>query len=290
MPLMPESITQSEMDHTNDAVVKIAPVSNTQILKNSTQLSETFSEQSLATSPKPVIWTPRFIIIFALALIIGLSVASLLTQGMLNGYYPPQAVLLVLVALALGGWIAVARLVRSLWTRMGGIFGSIWAVFTGISLVISLLPIDPGSPILLHLSASTNSALLGSYICLSIDRTPFYRWDSWFFRLAPILGGCAVAATYFLFPADPPSFINLESATVTVILILCVLIWWTRPSCWRSQPGLAFLFGTTPFILLLLTLLNVTDKEGHLFFLTQVALLSLLLGILRVLQGEIQNR
>ena len=128
---MPESITQSEMDHTSDAVVEIAPVSNTEILKNSTQLSETFSEQSLPTSPKPVIWTPHFIIIFALALIIGLSVASLLTQGMLNGYYPPQAVLLVLVALALGGWIAVARLVRSLWTRMGGIFGSIWAVFKG---------------------------------------------------------------------------------------------------------------------------------------------------------------
>lgn len=287
---MPESITQSEMDSTNDAVVEIAPVHNTQTPKNSTQLSETFSEQVVPTSPKPVIWTPRFIIIFALALIIGLSVASLLTQGMLNGYYPPQAVLLALVALALGGWIAVARLVCSLWTRIGGVFGSIWAVFTGISLVISLLPIDSGSPLLLHLSASTNSALLGSYICLSIDRTPFYRWDSWFFRLAPILGGCAVAATYFLFPADPPSFINLESVTVTVILILCVLIWWTRPSCWRSQPGLAFLFGTTPFILLLLTLLNVTDKEGHLFFLTQVALLSHLLGILRVLQGEIQNR
>jgi hypothetical protein len=287
---MPESITQSEMDHTTDAVVEIAPVSTTQTPENSTQLSETSSEQPLPTSPKPVTWTPRFIVIFALTLIIGLSVASLLTQGMLNGYYPPQAVLLILVALALGGWIAVAILARSLWIRVGGIFGSIWAIFTGISLAISLLPIDPGSPILLHLSASTNSALLGSYLCLSIDRTPFYPWDGWFFRLAPILGGCAVAAIYFFFPTDATSFRNLESATITVTLILCILIWWARPSCWRSQPGLTFLFGMTPFILLLLTLPTLTDREGQFFFFTQVALLSLLLGILRTVQGEIHNR
>jgi hypothetical protein len=290
---MAESITQPEMDHPSDEVVEtveIAPTSNTHVPENSIQPLEDSLELSLSHDSAPIIWTPRFIVIFALTLVVGLSVASLLTQGMLNGYYPPQAVLLTLVMLALGGWIAVVILVRSLWVRIGGLFASIWAIFMGIHLVVSLLPIDPNASILLHLNASTNSALLGAYICLSIDRTPFYRWDGWFFRLAPLLGAGVVAARYFLLPTDIHSLRNLESTTLTVALILCILVWWTRPSCWKSQPGITFLFGTTPFILLLLSLPGITDREGHFFFFTQVALLALLLGILRTLQAEIRAR
>lgn len=290
---MAESITQPEMNHTNDVAVEtveIASASNTQTSEHSIQLSEG-PAGPYPGEQGPIIWTPRFVVIFALALVIGLSTASLLTQGMLNGYYPPQAVLLILATLVLGGWIAVVILTCSLWVRIGGVFGSIWAIFTGIYFVVTLLPIDPNSSILLHLNASTNSALLGSYICLSIDHTPFHRWDGWFFRLAPTLGACAVAAIFFLLPAaDPHSFRNLESATATVTLILCILVWWTRPSCWKSQPGVTFLFGTTPLILFLLHLPNITDRAGHFFFFTQLALLSLLLGILRVLQGEIIAR
>jgi hypothetical protein len=290
---MAESITQPEMDRPNEGVVEtveITPSGNTHIAENSRLLLENSLELSLSQNSTPIIWTPRFVVIFALTLVIGLSAASLLTQGMLNGYYPPQAILLALVLFALGGWIAVVLLVRSFWIRIGGIFGGIWAMFMGIYLGVTLLPIDPHASILLHLNASTNSALLGSYICLSIDRTPFHRWDGWFFRLAPILGASAVAAGYFLLPADIHSLGTLESTTVTVTLILCILVWWTRPSCWRSQPGVTFLFGTTPFILLLLSLPGITDREGHFFFFTQVALLSLLLGILRVAQEGIVER
>jgi hypothetical protein len=289
---MTESITQPEMGHPNDGgveTVEIAPISKRQVSENSAQLPDDPSELPLAHNSTPIIWTPRFIVIFALTLVIGLSISSLMTQGMLNGYYPPQAILLTLVIFALGGWIAVVILIRSLWVRAGGIFGSIWAIFMGIHLGVSLLPIDPNASILLHLSASTNSALLGSYICLSIDRTPFHRWDGWFFRLAPILGIGAVAAGVFLLPADMHSLRNLESATVSVTLILCILVWWVRPSCWRGQPGVTFLFGTVPFILFLLNLPGITDREGHFFFFTQVALLSLLLGIMRVLQGGIKG-
>jgi hypothetical protein len=286
---MAESNSQPETDQTGDVVVEIAPSSNTQVLENRTQPLEDALELAPDNEPTPIIWTPRFIVIFALTLVIGLSAASVLTQGMLNGYYPPQAVLLVLVTLALGGWIALVVRARSWWLRMGGIFGSIWAIFTGIHLVVSLLPIDPTASILLHLNASTNSALLGCSICLSMDRTPFHRWDGWFFRLAPVLGVCAVAASYLLLPADIRSFRNLESATVTATLILCILVWWMRPSCWKSQPGATLLFGIPPFILLVLTLPSLTDREGSFFFFTQVALLSLLLGILRVLQGALRG-
>jgi hypothetical protein len=284
---MTESITQPEMGRPNDGgveTVEIAPISNRQLSVSSVEFSEDTSEPPPVQNSAPIIWTPRFVVIFALTLVIGLSTASLVTQGMLNGYYPPQAILLTLVIFALGGWIAVAIFVRSLWVRVGSIFGCIWAVFMGIYLVVSLLPIDPNASILLHLNASTNSALLGSYICLSIDRTPFNRWDGWFFRLAPLLGVGVVAAGYFLFPSDTSSLRDLENTTVNVTLILCILIWWVRPSCWRSQPGVTFLFGTTPFILCLLTLPGIEDREGHFFFFTQVALLSLLLGIMRVLQ------
>jgi hypothetical protein len=290
---MTESITQPEMGRPDDRgveMVEIAPVSNRQISVSSVQFPDDTSEPSLGQNSTPIIWTPRFVVIFALTLVIGLSAASLLTQGMLNGYYPPQAILLTLVIFALGGWIAVAIFVRSLWVRVGGIFGCIWAVFMSIYLVVSLLPIDPNASILLHLNASTNSALLGSYICLSIDRTPFHRWDGWFFRLAPLLGVGAVAAGYFLLPSDISSLRNLENTTVSVTLILCILIWWIRPSCWRSQPGVTFLFGAAPFILFLLTLPGIKDREGHFFFFTQVALLSLLLGIMRVLQEGIVGR
>ena len=290
---MAESITQPEMDRPHDGrveTVEIALMGKRQAAENSVRFSDDSPELSLTHNSTPIIWTPRFVVIFALTLVIGLSTASLLTQGMLNGYYPPQAILLTLVLFTLGGWVAVVLLVRSLWMRIGGIFGSIWAIFMGIYLVISLLPIDPTASILLHLNASTNSALLGSYICLSIDRTPFHRWDGWFFRLAPILGVSAVAAGYFLLPADLPSLRSLESTTVTVTLILCILVWWVRPSCWRSQPSVTFLFGTTPFILFLLHLPGITDREGHFFFFMQVALLSLILGIMRVLQGGIKGK
>lgn len=291
--VMTESITQPEMGRPDDGgveTVEIPPISDRQISVSSVQFSDDTSEPSLVQNSTPIIWTPRFVVIFALTLVIGLSIASLLTQGMLNGYYPPQAILLTLVIFALGGWIAVAIFVRSLWLRVGGIFGCIWAVFMGIYLVVSLLPIDPTASILLHLNASTNSALLGSYICLSIDHTPFHRWDGWFFRLAPLLGVGAVAAGYFLLPSDISSLRNLENTTVSVTLILCILIWWIRPSCWRSQPGVTFLFGAAPFILCLLTLPGIKDREGHFFFFTQVALLSLLLGIMRVLQEGIVGR
>src|SRR5438105_14103966 len=81
---MTESITQPEMDCPNDSgveTIEIAPIGNRQVLVNSAQFSDDSSELPLAYNSTPIIWTPRFVVIFALTLVIGLSTASLLTQG-----------------------------------------------------------------------------------------------------------------------------------------------------------------------------------------------------------------
>src|SRR6266704_2273662 len=51
-----------------------------------------------STTPSTVIWTPRFMVIFALTLAMGLSAESVLTQGWTSHYYAGQWVLMGHVA------------------------------------------------------------------------------------------------------------------------------------------------------------------------------------------------
>jgi hypothetical protein len=146
----------------------------------------------LATFPEDkqvVIWTPDFIVIFALLLVTGLSVASILTQGWLNGLYSSSKILLTYAVLIFGTWFTIVIKARSLWVRVGAVFSCIWALFNTFAITLS---IDPQASLIVHLNAATNSALLAAYICLSVARTPLRRWDNWFFRLAPISGGIAI--------------------------------------------------------------------------------------------------
>ena len=236
-----------------------------------------------------VIWTPRFIVLFFLTLVIGLSAESLLTQGWLNGAYRAEWVLLAHALFILTCLIAVIIQSHSLWMRMGCIFGCIWAVFTGASNVITLLGISGRSIIILQLQAAMACALFAMYICFSTHRIQFRRWDSIFFWLSPPVGGAAVALLYVLARTDPYHTRVLVNATITVLLWLCVAIWWIRPSCWRSQPCITFLFGIAPLLILLLPQLNTGDHSTY-FFLSQVLLLCILLGIMRVRQGEIRHQ
>jgi hypothetical protein len=141
-----------------------------------------------AASTAPIIWTPNFIVIFALLLAIGLSMGSVLTQGWLNKYYPAEVILLIYTALIFIRWCLVILRARSSWIRIGAIFSAIWTIFSGLNFVISLIAIDPHAPIIAHLNVTTNSALLAAYICLSTARMPSNRWDSRFFTVAPIVG------------------------------------------------------------------------------------------------------
>lgn len=237
---------------------------------------------------KPIIWTPRFIVLFFFTVVIGLSVESLLTQGWLNRAYRAEWVLLAHALLLLACLIVVVVRSRSMWLRVGSSFGCVWAVFTGASYIVALLGVNERSAIALQFQAVMACALLGMSICFSTHRIPFRRWDSLFFWLAPPLGGCAVAILYALSRTDPHHSRVLVHATTTVLLSLCVAIWWIRPSCWRSQPCITFLFGVAPLLLLLLPVLNA-DTIGTQFFFSQVLLLCILLGVMRVLQGEIHN-
>ena len=255
-------------------------------LEDKAQIIEARRKTETLASQPLISWTPLFIVIFTLLLVIGLSAASLLTQGWLNHYYAGEWILLSYVALVSCCWISVIVLAHSTWMRIGGIFGILWAIFTSISFMLSLLSIDPHSTILTHLSAATNSSLLIAYICLSIDDTPFHRWDGWFFSFAPLVGGCVLAIIYLLTPAQMHSLNILENMISTMLLTLCILVWWMRFSCWKTRPGPTLLFGLVPTIWLLFALPNTNDT---IFFFSQVALLCLLLGLLRTLQGRLKR-
>src|SRR5260370_33765285 len=92
-----------------------------------------------------VIWTPRFIVIFVLTLVIGLSIESLLTQGWLNHLYTGQWIFQAHVILIFFCWLALAVLAHTGWVRIGSIFGCIWALFMTLNLIIIALNADPTS-------------------------------------------------------------------------------------------------------------------------------------------------
>jgi hypothetical protein len=252
-----------------------------------------------------IIWTPRFIVIFALTLVLCLSIESLLTQGWLNGYYSGLRVFQVHVVFVCLGWLALLVLTHSSWIRIGSVFGIIWALFMIIYIIIYSLNTDLALRVHTLINAATCIALLGSYICLSIDKMPINRLDAWLFGLAPIVVCIAITFIYFLTPANERSLISLENAIATIALILSLLVWWIRPTSWKSQPGPTFLFGCVPLILLILALLAKEFNPSNYFlakvlsrpvpylltndsnfFFSQVALLCLFLGIMRVLQFE----
>jgi hypothetical protein len=195
--------------------------------------------------------------------------------------------LLAHVALVSICWIAIIVRARSSWVRLGAVFGCVWAVFLSIFLVITLNRISPNVPVLPLLNTAFSSALLGCYICLSIDRTPVYRWDTWFFSIAPIVAACSVIAAFFLGPSDSRSLSTVEVGIIATATVLSLLVWWLRPSCWKTQPGPTFLFGAASLILLLLAIPGLSDNDTN-FFLRQVMLLCILLAAMRTLQSELR--
>jgi hypothetical protein len=270
---------------------------------------EQTGQADTATAHPQIIWTPRFIVICALALVSGLSIASLLTQGWLNGIYTGQSVFQVYLILIIIGWLALLLFAHSNWIRTGSIFGCIWALFMTLNIILSTQHSDLASRVQALVNAATCIALLGSYICLSIDNTPFSSVDAWFFGLAPVVGSIAVALIYVLVPLDERSLNIVENAIASVALVLSLLVWWIRSSSWKTKPGPTFLFSCVPLIFLLLAISgtgfdpsnyflanvllrpipNLSTNETN-FVISQVALLCLLLGLMRVLQAECRSR
>ena len=258
------------------------------------------ADEQVPTAPVGVIWTPRFIIIFALLLVLGLSLASLLTQGWLNGYYSGQWVFQTQVLLVSLGWLALLVVTSSRWLRLASIFGLAWTFFMTVNILIQSMLADSALLQLSHVNAATCLLFLGCYLCLALDRVSFTRWDAWLLGLLPLIGITA-AALEFLLLGDH-SFTGLEESIATIALVLSMLVWWLRPSCWTAEPAPTLLFGLVPFILLILNLasngynalnffLTRVIRDPHSvdqanFFFSQVVLLCLALGIARLAQGE----
>src|SRR5579859_277791 len=250
-----------------------------------------------------VIWTPHFIILFAVTLASGLSLESLLTQGWAIRWFTGIWIFLGHLALVSAGWIILLRVSRSRWMRLGAIFGLIFVVFVTINNTLQAILFQPSNYLLAHVNVVTFLALAGCSICFAIDRLPVGRWDAWVLGLTPVLGVVLLVPVYILH--SDRSMAGLENSISVVALILGTLIWWVRPTCWRNAPCPTLLFGGVSLLLLLLDMVyigngsfnffpvHVTETASAtfssrqtVFFFSQVVLLCLLLAIMRLVQSE----
>ena len=250
-----------------------------------------------------VIWTPRFIVLFAVTLALGLSLESLLTQGWAIRWFTGIWVFLPHLILVSGGWITLWRVSRSRWIRLGAVFGLTFVTFVTINILLQAILFQPSNYLLAHVNVLTFLALAGCYICLTIDRLPMGRWDAWVLGLTPVLGVVLLVPVYILH--SDRSLAGLENSISVVALILSTLIWWIRPTCWRNAPGPTLLFGCVPLLLLLLDVVYVSNGSFNffpvhvtqnatatfnsrqtVFFFSQVVLLCLLLAVMRFVKSE----
>ena len=234
-----------------------------------------------------VIWTPRFILLFVLTAITGLSAASILTEAWMNNHYHSSLILSGYVLVILITFIILTRFTHSMWMRLGTLFGYLWAIF---SLVTFFLPTTGLiSLIRVQLLAAASSTLLGFYVCISTHRTPHRRWDTFLFWLAPPLGACILIIYVLFHPVSGEHLRGLVETATTILLVFGSGIWWLRPSCWRTQACSTFLFGLAPPIMIFVNYW-AGDALGTRLFLSQLALLCILLGLLRVIQTERTER
>ncbi len=123
VPPVADSTAQPDTDHTeeSDQISETTTESSEQPIQETQEAQEapiagvSSVTPSVSAPTTTIIWTPRFMVIFALTFVFGLSAESLLTQGWLNGFYPTYWVLLAHIALITGCWIAVIVLARSWW-------------------------------------------------------------------------------------------------------------------------------------------------------------------------------
>jgi len=296
---MAESVTQQGTDHTEK------PKSGLTTQESKPRGEHSSALDAASTSQTGGIWTPFFMVTFAAILVLGLSAEGLFAEGWMVHFYSGQWIMQAHVIIAGIVWLALTVLARSDWVRIGGIFGCIWAIFMSIDITIISVSSNQASPLIPHVNAALCIALLGAYICLSMDQIPFHRWDALFFGLAPIGGILAVALAYFLSPVDARPLGLFEGYVAMTALVLSTLVWWLRPSCWKAQPGPTFFFGIAPLILLLLAIPNIGFNPSNFFlalvvlgspytstfiqanfFFSEVVLLCLALGAIRILRGQ----
>jgi hypothetical protein len=297
---MAESIAQS----TDEQVPEPTEV---QRYTRAADFEETDNEQDSQHLQKrageKIIWTPGFLLLFALTLVLGLSGVSVMTQAWSNELMrSPQWVLqseIILVALL---WIVLGIVTRSHWIRTGCVFGVIVTVFLTLNILTVVLGI-PSDTVQSSINVATCLALLGAYVGLSVEGTMLSIWDTCLLFLSPVLGTVGVVLTYYLTPRA--SILTVYNSVATAALVACILCWWFRPSCWKKQPGPTFLFGLVPIILLWMGLVAGTfnsffqlqilapftnpHTNANTCLFVQITLLWLFLGCLRTLKSELRN-
>lgn len=262
-------------------------------------------EESSSPS-QAIIWTPGFIMAFGLALVLGLSLQSVFAQGWMNKHYTGAWVFAGHVLLLCLAWIALLVFARGRWMRVGALFGLLWAAGMVANLLIhasfgSVPPALDG-----QVNVLVCLALLGSSLCMTLDRWLLRRWDAWLLASLPVVGALAVALMYLNYPAH--TWLTLENCIALVALIASALVWVARPTCWKNAPAPTLLFGGVVVTLLWLDVANggynavnyflarvimypdytLSLSEANFFF-SQVALLFLLLGNMRLLKCELAN-
>jgi hypothetical protein len=239
----------------------------------------------LSNQPEPIIWTPPFIITFALLTIAGLSIAALVAHIWANsGIFSPQRVYMIYAAILFLLWATIILRAHNAWIRLGGAFACIWALVTGIQFWFSAHGIDMQATLMIQVRMTASCALLGSFICLSCGRSPLRRWDTFLLWLLPLILCAYLAVSYLKAPAST-RLLFTEGKIVALTTYLSVAIWWLRPSCWKTQAGPAFIFGVATILLYYLTKSGQINIENNVF-LQQIFFLCLFLGALRILQRE----
>lgn len=283
---MAESVTRQSSNHSSNE--DEPGVEDTEHQNEATeQEAEALNKGTSITPARTgIIWTPKFLVTFALVLVFGLSTESILSQVWDAGYIQAIWLLIGHVAILLGLWISATIVARSSsWVRSGSVFGLAWAVFSSINLALAFFHFGLNTAMPIYLQVTYSCSLLGAYICLSIARTELGTWDMWFYRIAIIGGLVFVLIGLFVTPSQYGLPATIANNIAAFAAILSTLVWWLRPACWRTYPGLTFLLGASTALAFILTLPNVASGAVHLFLL-QISYLCMILGLMRLIQGE----
>lgn len=235
---------------------------------------------------KEGLWTPIFILFFTVLVGVGVSIASLLSFIWANSQLYSvdkigRAYLIVLLVI----WLAIIVRARSGGIRLGAVLGCIWTFGMFGQFWLDSHGVVPQAAIMIEMRAVSNSALLGTALCLSTSRTRLQRWDTTILWLLPLLFCSYLAYSYLKAPANVRSMLFIDGKIASLTIYLTIIVWWLRLGSWRDLTGPSFLFGLAAI------LWHTADKVGYIntelsLFMLQLFILCLILGAIRTLQGE----
>lgn len=260
------------------------------ISTNDMTAQQTVDQMSL-TQPASIkedgkIWTPAFILLFTILFGLGMSIASLLCYIWSNSQlYSVDKIGRAYLIVLLGVWLILIVRARSGGIRLGAAFGGIWALGMFGQFWLNSHGISPQDALMTEMRTASNSALLGSALCLSTGRTRLRRWDTIFLWLLPLLFCSYLAYSYLKAPGNVRSVLFIEGKIASLTIYLTIAVWWLRLGSWRGQMGPTFLFGLAALLALAADQVGNINTELSLFIL-QLFFLCLILGAVRIIQGE----